>query len=325
MILAGDIGATNSRLGIFDLQDGQLVPVLQKRFQNQQFEDLDKLLDAFPADLADITCVCLGVAGAVLNGQSSITNLSWKLDIATIRNRYRNATVALINDVEAAGYGVGLVRPEEMLVLNQGVPVPRATAALIAAGTGLGESILYYDGKSIVPLPAEAGHTDFAPNNEMESDFLGHLRASYGHVSFDRVLSGPGLFLMYQFLTSTGRARESAEIAVRFRNGDPNAVIAEAALQHECDACVRALDMFVDIYGAESGNLALRALARGGVYLAGGIAPKIKGKLADGSFMRAFCAKGRMAEFLATIPVHVILNENTALLGAAHYGSRLIA
>jgi len=215
MILAGDIGATNTRLGLFSRQQGARLPLLQKDFKNREYSGLEALLQELPVDPAGITDVCLGVAGPVIDGRSCVTNLNWELDSESLRKRYPDAQVFLLNDMEATAYGVGLLEADELFVLNPGVRQRCATAGLIAAGTGLGESILYRDGGKVVPLPAECGHCDFAPNTDLETALLCYLRARYGHVSVERVLSGPGLKLIYQFLLESGRARASAEVAER--------------------------------------------------------------------------------------------------------------
>jgi len=212
-----------------------------------------------------------------------------------------------------------LLRPNDLLSINDGSTLDGAPAALIAAGTGLGEAILMPRGATRIPFPTESGHADFAPTNALQCAFLQHLWGRYHHVSWDRVLSGPGLLMIYQFLRESTRDAERKDLAERMRTEDPSAVISETALNGNCQLCVAALDLFASLLGAESGNLALRALARGGIYLCGGIAPKIQRKLTDGKFMSAFVDKGRMREFLEDIPVRIVLNDQTALLGAAAF------
>lgn len=322
MILAGDVGASNTRLGLFDTKDGSLVPVSVHKFRNRDFPGLEAVLDEFvPADKT-VDSACCGVAGPVFNNKSTITNCGWEVDASQLQQRLRGAAISLINDMEATAYGIPQLRAEDLLVLNAGRHDANAPAALIAAGTGLGETILQRNGTGRIPIPAEAGHADFAPNNDLESDLLLFLRKQLGHVSWDRVLSGPGLLRIYEFFRDSGRGKANPTVAERIRNCDPGAAISEAAIQKECDVCVKSLDLFTGIYGAESGNLALRALARAGVYVGGGIAPKIRQKLAEGTFMRSFVAKGRMQPLVETFPVYVILNDQAALLGAASYAAR---
>jgi len=255
----------------------------------------------------------------VVDGRVELTNCAWIVDRFKLMAQLGTPRVSLLNDVEATGYGIAQLGHKDLLVLNEGVPDGASAAALIAAGTGLGETVLHGNGSARIPLPSEAGHADFAPNNEVETELLSYLRNRFHHVSWDRVLSGPGLLLIYEFLRDTGRAPEQLEIAEQIRSGDPGAAISAAALAGTCALCSQALDVFAGIYGAESGNLALRALARAGVYIGGGIAPKIRQKLQDGRFMKAFLHKGRMRPLLESIPVHLILAEQTALLGAAAF------
>lgn len=319
MILAADVGASKTSLGLFRSGGRELVRVAGARFQNRQYRCLNAVLDAFLSGRETVTAACFGVAGPVLDDKCTITNLSWDIELASLRSRFPDASVALINDVEAAAYGLATLKQSDLLVLNPGQPDERAAAALIAAGTGLGEAVLYACNGTRVPAASEAGHTDFAPGNTLQSEFLESLRPRFGHVSWDRVLSGPGLVLIYEFLRDSGRYKEQPEIAARMRAQDPSAVISEVALDNSCELCRQTLHMFTAMYGAEAGNLALRALARRGLYLGGGIPPKITRLLRDGTFLRAFLDKGRMASFMATIPVRVVLNDDTGLLGAARY------
>jgi glucokinase len=324
MILAGDIGATNSRLGLFAVKQGRLQRIASRRLLNRDYAGMDAVLAAFAGGAEEVTALCLGVAGPIVEGTAELTNLGWRIESAQLQRRFPGASIALLNDVEATGYGVGLLEPAQLLTLNPGLCQPTATAALIASGSGLGECILYRGNGSVTPLATEAGHADFAPNSELECEFLHHMRSRFGHVSLDRVLSGPGLRLIYDFLKCTGRAPEQPEIAAALAGPGGSQVISEAALAGSCELCRQALEMYIAIYGAEAGNLALRSLAVGGVFVAGGIAPQIRASLAVGNFMRAFVAKGRMEPLLRTVPVHVVLDDETALLGAAHHAATLL-
>ena len=321
MILAADVGATNTRLGLFESHDWRLSPVVVTKFRNRDFPSFGAILDSFLPEPTPIAGACFGIAGPVLDGKVHLTNLNWIIDRCELQVSLHTQHVWLLNDLESTGYGISQLRPDDFLVINPGVPDKAASAALIAAGTGVGESRLERNGNGVYPLPAEAGHADFAPNDELQSALLLHLRGQFGHVSWDRVLSGPGLHLIYEFLRDSGRAAENPAVAEKIRTGDPGAVISQAALDGECELCVQALDTFVSIYGSESGNMALRYLSRAGVYLGGGIAPKIRNKLMDGTFMRAFVAKGRMKSMLERVPVSVILNDQAALLGAAYFAA----
>jgi glucokinase len=270
-----------------------------------------------------IEAACFGVAGPVINNRCHTTNLPWIVDGAELAKRWDVPIVRLLNDLEATAYGLLLLRPDETELLNPTArPVLNRAIGLIAAGTGLGESIMFWDGACYCPMPSEGGHCDFAPNSDLEIALLRHLRTAYLHVSYERVLSGPGLHAIYEFLRDTNK-NEPTWLAERLKVGDPPAVIAEVGLAGQAEICVQALDLFVSIYGAEAGNLALKALSLGGVYVGGGIAPRLLAKLKDGTFMRSFTAKGRYKRLLSTIPVHVITNPQTALLGAASVAARL--
>jgi glucokinase len=229
-------------------------------------------------------------------------------------------SVSLLNDLEATAYGLFTLEGDEMISLNQGQKRRPANQALIAAGTGLGEAVLYDDGQDYHPIASEGGHGDFAPRTETEIGLLRYLMEKFGHVSYERVVSGPGIANIYNFLTQADELREPGWLKEKIlAAADPSAAITQAALSGESEICVKTLDLFVSVYGAEAGNLALRAKAMGGVYIGGGIAPKIVAKLKDGTFMRAFSDKGRYSELLSAVPVQVVLNPETALQGAAYY------
>ncbi|RMH33589.1 MAG: glucokinase [Nitrospirae bacterium] len=273
--------------------------------------------------LPPITAACFGVAGPIIDNVCRTTNLPWVIEGDRLASRFQIPRVRLLNDLEATAHGLLLLRDDELEAINPAASVPRpGTRALVAAGTGLGEAILFWDGERHLICPSEGGHTDFAPNSDDEIELLRYLRASYLHVSYERVLSGPGLYSIYQFLRDT-KKNEPTWFAEKLPTGDPAVLITEAALSGKPDICVQAMSLFVSIYGAEAGNLALKTLARGGVYLGGGIAPKILPLLKDGAFLRAFTAKGRYKRLLNAIPVHVILNPKTALLGAAAVAAQL--
>jgi glucokinase len=344
MILAGDIGGTKTTLGLFDWKTERVAPAREQTYVSGDFKSLEEILTEFltPArplpsskdsdpshtstvdgERADaspshaITAACFGVAGPVIDNRSRTTNLPWIVDGAELATRFKIPSVRLLNDLEATAYGLLVLRPDELEALNTGAPPPHKGAmALIAAGTGLGEAILLWDGTRYYPRPSEGGHASFAPTSDLEIDLLRHLRTSYLHVSYERVLSGPGLHAIYEFLRDT-KKNEPTWMAERLRVGDPAAVITEVGLSKQAEICVQALDVFAAVYGAEAGNLALKALALDGVYLGGGIAPKLLPKLKDGTFLRAFTNKGRYTRLLSAIPVHVIRNQKTALLGAA--------
>jgi glucokinase len=321
-ILAGDVGGTKTILGVFESDGGKLLPVAQERFDSKSYSGLEPILDKFLAGNRKAERACFGVAGPVVEGRIETPNLPWIIEQRTLAAMLGTEAVSLINDLEAAAYGLFTLEEKEVFVLHEGVTVAEANIGLIAAGTGLGESIMFWDGRYHRPSASEGGHADFAPRTELEIGLLRYLMRRFGHVSYERVLSGPGLVNVYQFLKEEGGFSEPAWLAGRIAEEDPGAVISEVALAGEAEICVQALDLFAAVYGAEAGNLALRAKALGGIYVGGGIAPKILKKLRDGAFMRSFLDKGRYSEFVSTIPVKVVLNEQAALQGAAYYGAR---
>jgi glucokinase len=323
LILAGDIGGTKTHLALFSLHKGKLQAERKKTFPSKQYEGLEAVVEEFLAGPHDsIGRACFGVAGPVVNGTIKTPNLPWIVEGAKIGRILQLRSVALLNDLEAAAYGILTLEPDEFLCLNQGSARRPANRALIAAGTGLGEATIYDNGHAYHPLPSEGGHADFAPRDETEIDLLRYLIQAYGHVSYERVVSGPGLWNIYNFLKDSGRAMEPDWLAEKLAGAnDPSVVISQLGLSGEPEICAGALDLFTSVYGAEAGNLALRAKAIGGVYIGGGIAPKIQHKLRDGTFMRAFIDKGRYQELLSGISVQVILNDETALQGAAYYAT----
>jgi len=316
MILAGDIGGTNSRLAVFDPHAGW-TPALERVYSSRAHGSLDEILAAFLDEhRVRPRHACFGVAGPVRDGRCVATNLPWIVDAAGIGAQI-GAPTWVINDLEANAYGLATLGPGDLELLHAGLVGARGNAAIIAAGTGLGEAGLYWDGGAHHPFATEGGHASFAPGDADDADLLRWLRARHDHVSWERLVSGPGLVALYEFLRDTGREREDPALAEAMRVDDPGAAITRAALVGGSALAEATLDWFVRLYGAEAGNLALKVMATGGVWLGGGIAPRIVPKLRDGAFMQAFLAKGRMQPLLAAMPVHVILNDRTALRGAA--------
>lgn len=322
VILAGDVGGTSTRLAYFESTHNGLVALAEGRYQSQEHSSLADIVRRFATQYCmDAQRACFGIAGPVIDGRVRTPNLPWNIDSGELAAAVGLKEVRLINDLEANTYGIAELKAQDLLTLNPGVADPTGTIAVVSAGTGLGESLAYWDGAAHRPLPSEAGHADFAARNEVEADLLLYLQAKHGRVSYERVLSGPGLLDIYRFLRDRHYYQEDEAIIAAMNAGDAPAVITRAALDGSCPMCVKALDIFVAVYGAESGNAALRFLATGGVYLGGGIAPKITEKLRGASFIVAFTAKGRLSSLVQTIPVHVILNERTALLGAGRAAS----
>jgi len=325
MILAGDIGGTKTILGLFEDSGGGLIPHHQQSFPSKDYVGLEAIVTQFLAQTSEpVTAACFGIAGPVVDGQSVTSNLPWVVSARLLAQTLSIKSVTLINDLEAMAYGVAELKPEEMVTLNEGMRLP-GNAGLVAAGTGLGEAILFWDGQRHIPSASEGGHADFAPRNLLEVELLRFLLTKFGHVSVERVLSGPGLFNIYDFLRSSGYGEESKAVTERFAKEDPSSVISAAALAGECGLCLKALDLFAAIYGATAGDIALILKATGGIYLGGGIAPKIIEKLKDGTFIGAFTDKGRLSSLVATIPVRVIMNPKTGLLGAARVAAQTAA
>lgn len=317
LILAGDIGGTTTRLAFFRDSDGGLETVGMQRFGSREHSSLAAIIQTFVAEQGLIPDrACFGIAGPVRDGQVHTPNLPWLVDGNELARLLGLARVDLINDLAANAYGIPLLSEEDLLLLNPGRPNPQGPIAVISAGTGLGEALAIWDGTAHRPLPTEGGHADFAPRNELETELLLYLRIEHGRVSYERVLSGPGLCNIYRFLRDVRHVPENPGISAEMQNSDPAAAISRAAMAGACPLCGQALDLFVSLYGAEAGNLALRSLATGGIYIGGGIAPKIIDRLKGPAFMLAFTAKGRLSPLLETIPVRVILNDRTALLGA---------
>jgi len=318
MILAGDIGGTKTVLALFDGRTGPLMPVREATLASRQYARFEDVLQTFLGDRApgEIAAACFGVAGPVVDGRVVTTNLPWQLDEAALLLTIPTTRVRLLNDLEATAQGVLGLGPESLYTLQPGRS-RTGNIAVIAAGTGLGEALLVWDGSRHLVTASEGGHADFGPRSEIEVDLLQFLRKDHVHVSYERVVSGPGLRDIYRFVRATSGIAEPAWLTERMATGDPSAAIAAAGLGSEDVNATRALEIFVSAYGAEAGNLALKGLAVGGVFVAGGIAPKILPRLGDGPFVESFRSKGRMAELLADIPIQVVLESRTALLGAA--------
>ena len=325
IVLAGDVGGTKTNLALYEKRGSGLIPVRETSLQSRQYDSLEAAIGRFleSGPRQSIDAACLGVAGPVVEGRCVATNLPWIIDEQVLSRAIPAAKVRLLNDLEAAGYGVLALPDNELKTLQAGVP-RRGNIAVIAAGTGLGEAMIVREGERHVVIATEGGHTDFAPRGDLEEDLLRYLRKEFGRVSAERILAGPGFFNLYRFLRDTGWAKESPEVADKVRSGDPAAVITSHAVSDGDPLCVKVVEMFVSIYGAEAGNLALKTLAVGGVVVAGGIAPRIIDAMAAGGFMTAFKDKGRLSPLMDTIPVQVALNPKAPLLGAAEVACRLV-
>ncbi len=321
-VLAGDIGGTSTRLALFEVAGEGLRRLDEERFPSRQFPGLEGIVRKF-LDSRGASCerACFGIAGPVKGGRCETTNLPWVVEARRLEKDLGIRRVSLVNDLEANAHGIPGLGVEDFLVINAGNPDPAGNAAIISAGTGLGEAGLFREGKKVRPFATEGGHASFAPRSDLEIELLKHLSGQHEHVSWERVVSGPGLVTLYQFLLRHRGVQAPAWLAGEMQASDPAAAISNAALAGRCPISVEALEWFVSLYGAEAGNLALKMLATGGVFVGGGIAPRIARKLGTGEFMRAFRDKGRMGSLLEAMPVKVILNEETALLGAALYAA----
>ena len=317
MILGGDIGGTHTRLALFDDEGRRAADGVKREYPSREHASLDVIVRQFVSETGVRPgAACFGVAGPVRNGRCVATNLPWIVDAEEL-GRELGARTWVINDLEAMAWGLGALRRDELAELSPGAPGAVGNAAVVAAGTGLGEAGLYWDGRQHQPFASEGGHASFAPADDVEVELLRWLQGRFGqHVSWERVVSGPGLVSLYEFLRDSGRGEEPSWLAEAIRTGDPGAVIAAAALEGRSPLASDALHRFVSLYGREAANFALKVMAIGGVYLGGGIAPRILPKLRDGTFLAGFLDKGRMRPLLEAMPVRVVLNDQAGLLGA---------
>jgi glucokinase len=318
IVLAGDIGGTHTRLGIFSAGTRRPEPDELKVYSSRQATCLEDILERFLKIInVSISGACFGIAGPVTKGLSRTTNLPWEVSESQIRKRFNWPQVRLINDLSAMAHALAVLNPQELHTLNAGQSIRESPMGLIAPGTGLGMALLVPQKERFVVLPSEGGHSDFAPTDEIEWQLWRHLHQTIGHISVERVLSGPGLVTIYNWFRETGRMEEPRWLSDRIKTDDAAKIISENALKKRVPICVKALDVFVSIFGAVAGNLALIGLTRSGIYLGGGIVPQILPKLKEDRFMKSFKNKGRFQELLQQIPVYVILNEQSPLLGAA--------
>lgn len=322
MILAGDIGGTKTNLALFELKDNTLSIHAQYQFPSRDFSSFNEMITAFKkkTSMPLIDGACFGVAGPVIEGRCRTTNLTWDITTSDLQEYLGIQKVRLLNDLEATAYGM-LYLPEDQFVhLNPTGRDIDGNRAVIAAGTGLGQAMLYYDGTAYHPIGTEGGHSDFAPLTPQQDALLKWMRNRYPeHVSFERLLSGPGIYTLYEFLIESDFSAQPTSMLNIPEGVDRSAMVSECALKEHDPLCMEALRLFVEIYGAEAGNLALKTMSLGGVYIGGGIAPKILQVLANNHFMNGFLSKGRFNEMLQGIQVKVALNPETALLGAAHF------
>lgn len=305
MYLAGDIGGTKTHLAFYDDSSDECIK--EKKFPSKDYSDLSEIVKEFLSSDDKVDVACFGIAGPIKDGVCKATNLPWVIDAAKMSKNRGIAHVFLINDLEANAYGIKTLSDDELFVLNEGSPGAKGNQALISAGTGLGEVGIFFDGSEHTPFASEGGHADFSPRNEEEVKLLYFLQKKFGHVSYERVLSGPGLGNIYEYLAQKEMSPKE---------------ITKHALNGTSPEAVKTLEWFVSFYGSECANSALKFMALGGVYLGGGIAPKILPEIKKGGFMKAFTSKGRFEALLSGIPVRIVLNENTALLGAKYFAKK---
>lgn len=328
-VLAGDIGGTKTLLQIAECRAGRCRAVRTQRFDSASHDSLSSIIREFLKDGKNksIKAACFGIAGPIretAKGQSvKVTNLPWEIRGRELKRRFKLPRLALINDFQAIGYGIEALGKRDLAVLHKGKAVKHGPRAVIGAGTGLGQGILVWNRDHYVPIATEGGHANFAPTNDLQIELMRYLLKTAGRTSWELVLSGHGLVRLYGFLKERGAAPESATVAQAMQTGDPAAAITRAALEQNDPLANQSLDLFVDIYGAQAGNLALTAGATGGVYIAGGIAPKIISRLIDGRFMQAFRSKGKMSPYVESIPVQVVTRPEVGLVGAVLAATRL--
>ena len=332
-LLAADVGGTKAALALAVVGAAVRPQIVAQRvYACREFDGLQPILADFlqqpvvAEHRGAIAAACISVAGPVASNSTTLTNLGWAIDGNALAVKLRLPEVRLMNDFFAAGRGIGRLAPGELETLQAGSPVAKAARLIIGAGTGLGVGLLTWQDDGYTVHPSEAGHGDFAPVDELQDRLLAHLRRSFGRVSYERVVSGPGLMRIFSFLQETGAGIPSKQLQEASKQrADTAEVIAEFAMARLDPLAMRTLDLFVSIYGAFAGNMALATLARGGVYVSGGIAPKIAPKLKDGAFLRAFVHQGRFSDLLAAMPVHVVMNPHVGLLGALLEAARMRA
>src|ERR1700736_2858369 len=321
MILAGEIGATRTRLAAFETQGNRLQSVVEKNYVSQQHDGLSGVLaDFIKTEGIPVHSACLGVAGPVRGGRSKISNLPWTIDAREVAQQLRLTSVGLLNDLEAYAYGVDGLDSKDFITLSEGTEEAEGNRAVISAKTGLGMAGLYWDGFRHHPFACEGGHADFAPRNDLQMELLAYLQKKYGRISCERILSGPGIKNIYDFLRDAHKAEEPEWLRAQMSAApDPPALISQMALESKSAICDQTLSIFVSVFGAETGNCALNFMSTGGIFIGGSIAAKIIRKMNDPVFLESFLDKGRMATILKDMPVKIVANDDSGMIGAARY------
>jgi glucokinase len=326
LILAGDLGGTNFRVAVFR-GDSEMTRLHFAKYRSSEHHSLEEMVKLFLAGIeldAPLQAACFGVPGPNVAGVVVPSNLGWRIEINALPKLIGVPKVAVLNDLEATAYGLAALRQTDLSTLQAGAGSQAGNQCVIAPGTGLGEAGLFWDGNRHTPWACEGGHADFAPTDELQHELLNFLRREYGRVSFERVVSGMGIANIYRFLRDTGRGQEKSEVASEILSGDAAAVIDKHAADGSCPLCRATMELFLQALGAEASNLALKTMATGGVFLGGGIPPKILSLLRRPLFLESFLSKGRLRPLLETMPIHVVLNDETALLGSARRALRLL-
>ena len=321
MILAGDIGGTRARLAAFETEGNRLQCVIEKTYPSQQHDGLSVILaDFIKTEGIPVHSACVGVAGPVRGGRSKISNLPWIIDSRELAQQLKLSSVGLLNDLEAYAYGIDALESKDFVTLGEGAEDAEGNRAVISARTGLGMAGLYWDGFRHHPFACEGGHADFAPRNDLEMELLGYLQKKYGRISYERILSGPGIKNIYDFLRDTHKSEEPERLRKQMdMSPDPPALISRLALEGKAAICDQCLSIFVSVFGAETGNSALKFMSTGGIFIGGSIAAKIVPKMQDPVFMQSFLDKGRMEALLKDMAVKIVLNDDCGIIGAARY------
>jgi glucokinase len=321
MILAGEIGATRTRLAAFDTEGNKLQLVVEKTYMSQEQGGLAEIITGFiKTEGIPVHSACFGVAGPVTAGRSKISNLPWTIDRRELASQLKLDSVGLINDLEAYAYGIDALNSKDFITLSKGVEDAEGNRAVISARTGLGVAGMYWDGFRHHPFACEGGHADFAPRNKLDMELLTYLQGKHGRVSCERILSGPGIKNIYDFLRDTKKVDEPPDLREQMSQApDPPALISKLAAEGKSPICDQTMSLFVTIYGAETGNCALYFMSTGGIFIGGSIAAKNVNKMKDPAFMKSFLDKGRMTPLLQQMPVKIVLNDDSGIIGAARY------
>jgi glucokinase len=331
IVLSGDIGGTNTRLQLTRCENPlHLQVIARETYANASHTSFSEIIQKFIKDTgnqqAEIVSACFAVAGPIVNGTVKFTNLPWFIEEQKLKAELKLDKVKLINDFQAVGYGIEILSPEDVYVLQEGHYQINQVKAIIGAGTGLGMGMMHWEGKMYEVIPTEGGHVDFAPTTDMQMQLLQYLRKKYHRVSVERLVSGPGIINLYSFVKDNPLPLERENPELHFAlhsNEDTAATISKYAIEHKDPMAMRALELFIQIYGAAAGNLALTTLPYSGLYIAGGIAPKLLDQFTNGCFLEAYSDKGRLSNLLKEIPIYIVLNTHVGLLGAATYAARM--